>query len=80
VDEITKTYRISRHHVTKVVHRLGHRGYLYNVRGKRGGIALGREPSAINIGTLVRDLEVDLGLVECYRQKRLLLGTSVGAA
>jgi Rrf2 family transcriptional regulator, nitric oxide-sensitive transcriptional repressor len=69
VDEVAKTYGISRHHITKVVHHLGRRGYLCNVRGKRGGIALGREPSAINIGTLVRALEGKLGLVECYRQR-----------
>jgi len=69
VDEIARTYGISRHHITKVVHHLGRRGYLCNVRGKRGGIALGREPSAINVGTLVRELEGDLGLVECYRQR-----------
>jgi Rrf2 family transcriptional regulator, nitric oxide-sensitive transcriptional repressor len=47
VDEIAKTYGVSRHHMTKVVHHLGRRGYLGNVRGKRGGIALGREPSAM---------------------------------
>jgi Rrf2 family transcriptional regulator, nitric oxide-sensitive transcriptional repressor len=69
VDEIAKTYGISRRHITKVVHHLGHRGYLCNVRGKRGRIALGREPSAINIGTLVREREDNLGLVECYRQR-----------
>jgi Rrf2 family protein len=66
VDEIAKTYGISRRHITKVVHHLGHRGYLCNVRGKRGRIALGREPSAINIGTLVREREDNL---ECYRQR-----------
>jgi Rrf2 family transcriptional regulator, nitric oxide-sensitive transcriptional repressor len=27
------------------------------------------EPSAINVGTRVRELEGDLGLVECYRQR-----------
>jgi Rrf2 family transcriptional regulator, nitric oxide-sensitive transcriptional repressor len=73
VDEIAKTYGVSRHHITKVVHHLGRRGYLCNARGKRGGIALGREPSTINIGTLVRELEGDLGLVECYRQRSCCL-------
>jgi Rrf2 family transcriptional regulator, nitric oxide-sensitive transcriptional repressor len=73
VDEIAKTYGVSRRHITKVVHHLGRRGYLCNARGKRGGIALGREPSTINIGTLVRELEGDLGLVECYRQRSCCL-------
>ncbi len=66
VGEISESYGISRNHLTKVVHRLGLLGYLENVRGRKGGIRLARPPSAMNIGKLVRRLEEDMALVQCF--------------
>jgi Rrf2 family nitric oxide-sensitive transcriptional repressor len=66
VGEISDSYGISRNHLTKVVHRLGLLGYLENVRGRNGGIRLAKAPHAINIGKLVRRLEEDLALVQCF--------------
>ena len=68
IDEIAKSYGISRNHLMKVVFRLGQLGYLNTVRGKGGGIALAKKPEAINIGTLVRETEEDLSLVECFQK------------
>lgn len=65
VEEIADAYGISRHHLTKVVHRLGQLGYLETIRGKRGGIRLALAPSEINLGTVVRQTEDDLGLIPC---------------
>jgi len=65
VEEIADSYGISRHHLTKVVHRLGQLGYLETIRGKNGGIRLARDPGEINLGAVVRQMEDDLALVPC---------------
>lgn len=64
--EIADSYRISVHHLTKVVQRLAALGYVQTSRGKSGGVLLSRDPATIRIGTVVRQLE-QLGLVECLR-------------
>jgi len=66
ITEIAERYAISRNHLVKIVHDLGRRGYLRTVRGKHGGIRLARRPPEINLGQVVRDMEPDMALVECF--------------
>ena len=64
--EISDRYGISSNHLMKVVYDLNVKGYLETVRGKNGGIRLGRPPEEINLGALIRDVEDDMALVECH--------------
>ena len=64
--EISDRYGISSNHLMKVVYDLNIKGYLETVRGKNGGIRLGRPPGEINLGALIRDIEDDMALVECH--------------
>ena len=66
IAEIAKSYNISKNHLMKVVQALNNNGYLIAVRGKNGGLYLNGQPEDINIGTLVRETEQDLPLVECF--------------
>lgn len=65
ITEITQSYKISRNHLVKVIHRLGKLGYLNTIRGKNGGIFLNKLPEQINIGTLIQQIEPNFRLVEC---------------
>ncbi|HEU0203183.1 MAG TPA: Rrf2 family transcriptional regulator [Burkholderiaceae bacterium] len=66
IAEIATSFDISENHLTKVVHFLGKNGWLTNVRGKGGGLELGKAPDQIGIGAVVRQTEgVDLP-AECF--------------
>jgi Rrf2 family nitric oxide-sensitive transcriptional repressor len=71
VKQISEAYGISRNHLMKVVHALGQKGYIDTTRGKGGGLALSDLPNRINVGRVVRDMEADLGLVECLGSSRV---------
>jgi Rrf2 family transcriptional regulator, nitric oxide-sensitive transcriptional repressor len=65
IGEIARTYGISQNHLMKVVHDLRQAGYVKAVRGRSGGIGLGRPPGEINIGEVVRHTEEGFDLVDC---------------
>ena len=66
IKEISDAYNISRNHLMKVVSLLTRMGYVDARRGPGGGIALARSASDIVIADVVRDMEDDLNLVECF--------------
>jgi Rrf2 family nitric oxide-sensitive transcriptional repressor len=66
ISEISEAYGISRNHLVKIVHDLGSRGYLRTIRGKHGGIRLAKPAMEIKVGELVRVLEEDMRLVQCF--------------
>ena len=66
IREISEAYGISRNHLMKVVSLLTRMGYLDARRGPGGGIALARPAAEIVVANVVRDMEDDLNLVECF--------------
>ncbi|MFD1674237.1 Rrf2 family transcriptional regulator [Alicyclobacillus fodiniaquatilis] len=66
IQEISDVYRISSNHLMKSVHKLGKLGLIETIRGRNGGIRLGKDPSEINIGWVVRQTEENWNLVECF--------------
>jgi Rrf2 family transcriptional regulator, nitric oxide-sensitive transcriptional repressor len=70
IQDIADVYGISKNHLMKVVHRLGLLGLIETVRGRSGGLRLGREPDKINLGEVVRKTEPDFSMVECFDKER----------
>lgn len=66
IQDIADLHGISKNHLTKVVHQLGQLGLVETMRGRNGGLKLGREPAAINIGQVVRQTETDFYMAECF--------------
>ena len=66
ISDIANSYHISKSHLTKIIQQLGQLGYIDSVRGKNGGIRLAQAPKDINLGELIKKIEPDFALVECF--------------
>ncbi|HTI80220.1 MAG TPA: Rrf2 family transcriptional regulator [Acetobacteraceae bacterium] len=60
---------LSRDHLHKIVQDLTALGVTRTVRGTGGGVMLAVAPDKVRIGTLVRQLEADQPIVECFREE-----------
>ncbi|HTK10269.1 MAG TPA: Rrf2 family transcriptional regulator [Ktedonobacteraceae bacterium] len=66
IQDIADTYKISHNHLMKVVYKLGKLGYIETVRGHGGGMRLAKGADEISIGAIVRQMEEDFRVVECF--------------
>lgn len=64
--EIADHYGISYNHLVKVTHRLSQLGYVQSVKGKGGGLKLAKDPATLKLGDIVKALEPNMELVECF--------------
>ncbi len=65
--EIAEEFGISRHHLTKTIAALSNAGIVETKRGGGGGAKLAQPAGEIKIGHVVRVLERDQALVECFQ-------------
>jgi Rrf2 family transcriptional regulator, nitric oxide-sensitive transcriptional repressor len=77
IAEVARVYRISEHHLVKVVQFLGREGFLMNTRGRGGGFALSRPAGEINLGGVVRLTEGGDMPAECFRESGACVLTPV---
>jgi len=66
IAEVAGSHAISEAHLMKITHQLGLAGWIATTRGKGGGIRLAREPREIVLGAVVRTMEPDFFIVECF--------------
>lgn len=65
IKEVTAAFDISRDHVMKIVQKLAKAGLIDSIRGKQGGMKLGRLAKEINLREVVTLMEVTLAPVNC---------------
>lgn len=70
VKEIADHYNISYNHLVKVAHKLSQLGYVDGTKGKGGGIQLAKSADKLKLGDLVRALEPNMDIVECFNQDK----------
>ncbi len=67
--EVSDAYGISKHHLVRVVQGLGRHGFVEVRPGRSGGVVLARAPAEISVGEVVRHMEPDFHIVECFDPK-----------
>lgn len=66
IAEVAAAYEISETHLMKITHQLSLAGWLETTRGRGGGIRLARPAAEIRLGDVVRTMEPDFFIVECF--------------
>ncbi len=66
IEETAALYGISRAHLMKVANQLTRAGFMKAVRGRSGGLSLGKPPQKIRLSDVLRATEPDFALVECF--------------
>ncbi|USD65062.1 nitric oxide-sensing transcriptional repressor NsrR [Vibrio sp. SCSIO 43136] len=64
IQKVSDNFSVSKNHMIKIINKLGQLGYVKTVRGKNGGICLGKPANQIVIGDVVRQIE-PLQVVNC---------------
>jgi Rrf2 family nitric oxide-sensitive transcriptional repressor len=80
IQDIADVHGIAKNHLTKVVHQLGILGIVETVRGRNGGLRLGKPPESINIGEVVRQTETDFYMAECFDSENMGCAYASGCA
>lgn len=69
IDEVAQSFRISRNHLSKVVHQLSRHGFILTRRGIGGGFTLARPVKKIILGEVIRITEGDDTVIDCVTRK-----------
>lgn len=67
--EIGRAYGISKNHLVRVAQSLRDGGFIELHPGRTGGLSLARPASEIRVGDVVRTLEPDFRMVECFDER-----------
>ncbi|MEN9408349.1 MAG: hypothetical protein RL216_323 [Pseudomonadota bacterium] len=64
--EVAEACNASENHLAQVIHLLAQKKFLRTVRGRSGGLTLGRAADKITVGEVFRDFESVLPFTECF--------------
>lgn len=80
IEEAASAYDISRSHLTKVANVLTRAGFLVAVRGRSGGLRMGRTAEDLTLGEVLRVTEPDFAGIECFGPDAEPGASTTGAA
>ena len=63
--EVAEACNASENHLAQVIHLLAQKKFLRTVRGRSGGLTLGRSAEKITVGEVFREFESVLPFTEC---------------
>jgi Rrf2 family nitric oxide-sensitive transcriptional repressor len=66
-EALAREIGVPRNHIQKIVQNLAEAELVRTLRGARGGVLLAKPAVEVNLGAVVRRLERDQALVECFR-------------
>lgn len=75
IEETARQFAISRGHLMKVANQLTRAGFLKALRGRSGGLTLGKPPEQIRLSEVLAAVEPDFALAECFGGGTLCLIT-----
>lgn len=64
--EVASACNASENHLAQVIHLLAQKGFLTTLRGRSGGLMLGKRPEDISVGDVFRSFEAVLPFAECF--------------
>ena len=64
--EIAEACNASENHLAQVIHLMAQRGFIRTVRGRNGGLSLGRNAEDIAVGDVFRSFEAPLPFADCF--------------
>jgi Rrf2 family iron-responsive transcriptional regulator len=68
VAEIAASFAMSEAHLFKILKVLVDNGFVRTIRGRNGGLTLGRPASSISVGDVVRAAEETFMLADCFAE------------
>ena len=68
--ELAEEFGLSRNHLAKIMQRLAQAGIVDTRRGAGGGARLARQPQDISLADIIRHLEADQPVVDCFSTER----------
>ncbi|MGV3615425.1 MAG: Rrf2 family transcriptional regulator [Fimbriimonas sp.] len=78
IAEMARVYGVPENHMVKVIHHLGKIGMVKTIRGRNGGVRLGKSREEIRLGEVVRLTEPGFELVDCEGGKPCPLRSGCG--
>lgn len=66
---VSDAYGISKNHLVRVVQNLEKHGFVQLTHGRLGGMALAKAPNDIKLGDVMRCMETNMELVECFNSQ-----------